>query len=279
NRDGLPRDVVKLTQRGLHVGGPIKKDRAFFFANYEQYRLPGTKSYTRTIMNPAAQRGDFTYCPSPNTAAACVANRSLLRTVNVLSLAGQAGYTSTVDPILSKTYADVYATNTGGVLLPREGNNNDFNRVDLNYQPNGMQSRHFLTSRLDYNITDNHHFSLVYNYDKYDSTPDFLNNVVAAYPGAGTVLGNNVQGGQLSNRFAGTISLRSQFGSHVTNEWRGGLNGGTVLFRHQIASPSLFSTWRGYIPTFGFGLAGVTTATTSSRRNSPVKDIADNVYI
>src|SRR5262245_6069856 len=110
NQQGLPRDIIKLTQRGVHVGGPIKKDKLFFFTNYEQYKLPGTKSYTRQVMMPSAQQGNYTYCPSPNTAAACAANHSLLKTVNVLSLAGQNGYTSTVDPILSKTYADTYAT-------------------------------------------------------------------------------------------------------------------------------------------------------------------------
>jgi hypothetical protein len=279
NQQGLARDVVKLTQRGVHVGGPIKKDKLFFFTNYEQYKLPGTKSYTRQVMTPDAQNGNYTYCPSPNTAAACAANHGLLKTVNVLSLAGQNGYTSTVDPILAKTYADIYSTGAQGVLASREANNNDFNKQDLNFQPKGNQMRHFLTSRVDYNITNNHHFSLVYNYDKYDSTPDFLNDVVSAYPGSGTVFGSDVQGGQLSNRFAGTISLRSQFGSRVTNEFRGGLSGGTLLFRHQVANSSLFSTWRGYIPTFGFGLSGITSTNTSSRRNSPVKDIADNVYI
>src|SRR5215467_2284952 len=278
NQQGLPRDLVKLTQRGVHVGGPIKKDKAFFFVNYEQYKLPGTKSYTRTIMGPEAQKGNFTYCPSTSTAAACIANPSLLKTVNVLSLAGAAGYTSTVDPILSKTYADIYATGSGGVLLPRTSSNNDFNRLDLNYQPDGNQMRHFFTTRLDYNITSNHHFSLVYNYDKYDSTPDFLNNVVAAFPGTGTVLGSNVNTGQRSNRFAGTLSLRSQFGSRVTNEWRGGLNGGTILFFDAVGSPSLFDQWRGYQPTFGFGLSNTTTTTNSQRRNSPVKEIGDNLY-
>jgi hypothetical protein len=279
NQQGLARDVVQLQQRGLHFGGPIKKDRLFIFANYEQYRLPGNKSYTRQVMMPSAQAGNFAYCPSPNTAAQCAANHGLLRSVNVLSLAGQAGYTSTVDPILSKTYSEIYATTSGGVLVPREAGNNDFNRQDLNFQPSGQQMRHFFTSRIDYNINQNHHFSLVYNYDKYDSTPDFLNNIVAAFPGTGTVLGSNIQGGQLSNRFAGVISVRSQFGSHVTNEWRGGLNSGTLLFRHQIASPALFSEWRGYVPTFGFTLSGITTTNNSSRRNSPVKDIADNVFV
>ena len=57
NRDGLPRDVVKLTQRGIHGGGPILKNKAFFFVNYEQYQLPGTKSYTRQILTPDAING------------------------------------------------------------------------------------------------------------------------------------------------------------------------------------------------------------------------------
>ena len=208
----------------------------FFFVNYEQYKLPGTKSYTRTILTPDAQKGNYTYCPSPNTAAACAGNHGLLKTVNVLTLAQQNGFVGTVDPILAKTYADIYGTAGGGVLFSREASNNDFNRQDLNYQPNGNQMRHFFTTRLDYNINSNHHLSLVYNYDKYDSTPDFLNNVVAAYPGTGTVLGSNINTGQRSNRFAGTLSLRSQFGSRVTNEWRGGLNGGSVLFFDAVGS-------------------------------------------
>jgi hypothetical protein len=283
NQQALPRDVVKLTQRGIHIGGPIKKDRAFFFVNYEQYLLPGTKSYTRTIMTPDAINGNFSYCPTGTSNAACVSDPSLLKKTNVYALAAAAGLPSTPDPILLKTYQDMYATAGGGTVIPRGISNSDFSRVDLNYQPTGNQQRDFVTSRLDYNITSNHHLSFVYNYDKYTSIPDFLNNVVAAFPGSGVVLGSNTQTGQNSNRFAGTISLRSQFGSHVTNEWRGGLNGGTVLFFPDV-SPSLFSTWKGYRPLFRLAngsatdyVSPVSTATSSQRRNSPVKDIADNV--
>ena len=278
NEQGLARDIVKLTQRGLHGGGPIKKDKAFFFVNYEQYKLPGTKSYTRTILLDPAVNGNFSYCPSPNTNAACAANSSLLRTINVYNLAQANGQVGTPDPILLQTFKDMNATATapGVTLIPRAVSNSDYNRVDLNYQPTGNQMRHFFTSRLDYNITNNHHLSLIYNYDKYSSVPDFLNNVVDAFPNSGVVLGTKVQTGQLSNRFAGNLSLRSQFGPHITNEWRGGLNGGTVLFFPDV-NPGLYSAWKGYRPIFNY-TAGVSTATSMQRRNGPVKDVADNVY-
>src|SRR5262249_5211125 len=119
NQQGLPRDIVQLQQRGIHIGGPIKKDRLLFFVNYEQYRLPSNKSYTRQVMMPSAQAGNYTYSPSPNTAAQCASNPALLRSVNVLALAGQPGYPSTVAPILAKTSPDIYATAGKGNLLPR----------------------------------------------------------------------------------------------------------------------------------------------------------------
>src|SRR5206468_10286683 len=50
NQQGLPRDVIKLRQGGGHLGGPIKKDKLFFFGNWEAFRNPGTKSYTRTVL-------------------------------------------------------------------------------------------------------------------------------------------------------------------------------------------------------------------------------------
>ena len=273
NETGLARDVIKLRQLGGHLGGPIKKDKLFFFANYEQFRNPGTKSYTRTVLTPSAQQGIYTYLGSDN----------VLHNVNMYQIAAAANpslpssvrqYPTTADPILASTYDQIAKLTSGGNLTSNVASG-DYNTNTYNYSPNGSDSRDFYTLRLDYNVTSKHQLSLVYNYDKYVSVPDFLNNVVPIYAGTGTVLGTNVNTGQRSNRFDGTLTLRSALSPRLTNEVQAGLNGGTVLFFDSIGSSSLFSQWRGYVPS-GTGLT-VTTNSGGQRRNAPVKNVSDTL--
>jgi hypothetical protein len=273
---GLPRDIVKLNQGGGHIGGPIIKNKLFFFGNVEVYRYPGSNMYTRTYLTPSAASGIFTYADSSGA----------LHNVNLLTLAannpapaGTRAYPTTADPILAKTYAQMASLASAGGIVKSNATNNDYNTDTVTYQPTGNDDRDFYTSRIDYNITQKHQLSFVYNYDKYVAIPDFLNNIVPDFPGSGTVLFTSVNTGQRSNRFDGTLSLRSALKTNLTNEFRSGLNGGTVLFFDAIA-PGLFSTWRGYVPSFanpGTALSGVTTSSSPQRRNAPVKDIGDTM--
>ena len=268
NINGQPRDRVILNQGGVHVGGPIKKNKLFFFTNYEIFRYPATSSTTRTVLAPTALNGDYKYVDSAKA----------LHTVNVLSLAGANGYVSTPDPIIQGTLQTINGLTANGVLQSRVASNNDYNRNNLFFQPQGLSTSTYDTSRIDYNITEKHQLQVVYTYYVTNSTPDITNSVVPIYPGTGTVLGyNNLVAGQRGNRYAGVVALRSALTSRLTNEFRSGMNRSVTLFRDQVSSDSLFSQWRGFSPSLGFGLTGVASVSGSSRRNSPVKELHDDL--
>ncbi len=60
NWNGLPRPLLRWNEFGGAVGGPIKKDKLFFFVDYQgsRYDQPGT-STAFTVLTTAERTGDF----------------------------------------------------------------------------------------------------------------------------------------------------------------------------------------------------------------------------
>src|SRR5271166_6150964 len=62
-KDGQPNKPLKLNRNifGVSVGGPVRKDRLFFFANYEGTREREEQSIVREIPTPTLCQGNLRY--------------------------------------------------------------------------------------------------------------------------------------------------------------------------------------------------------------------------
>ncbi|HEV3141100.1 MAG TPA: TonB-dependent receptor [Vicinamibacterales bacterium] len=209
DRDGNAKPALLQNQIGGRLGGPIKRNKIFFFGNYEEFRQPSDQSRQRTLLNTQAQSGIYTYTSGGVT-----------RSINVMQLAASNGFTSTVDPTVGKMLQDIrYSTGIAGGVTTIDAN---LDRLTFN---NHVDTRNwFPTARLDVNLTNDHRFTSSFNYQKYNSFPDTLNNRDPSFPGFPAAAG------QYSQRVSFSNWVRSTFGSNLVNEARIGYSGAPVEF-------------------------------------------------
>ncbi len=214
NRNAVAKAKLKQNQYGVRAGGPIVQNKAFFFANYEEFRQPSGVTRNRNILNAQAQQGIFTYVPTGGSP----------QTVNLLALAAANGQTSTQDPTIAGVLRDIRAAVAGGSIA-----NIDDNLERYTFNVSTESVRRYPTTRVDYNITDKHRFSNAFNYQKFTDFPDTLNNMDATFPGF------PVEAGQKSERYSISNALRSTLGANMVNEALVAWSGAPVTFFGELS--------------------------------------------
>lgn len=61
NQSGVKNPFLNQNQAGAYLGGPVKKNKLFFYSNYEAFRLRQQSSSNNTVLTPDARAGLFTY--------------------------------------------------------------------------------------------------------------------------------------------------------------------------------------------------------------------------
>jgi len=229
NLAGRPRQSMYLSEYGYKIGGPILKDKLFFFTDFDFYSLPQSLSRTKTILTDDATRGLFTYAVSsiPSSRPAwvtCNATASTC-TADLMAMAAARGFTSTVDSVvggfLTAMNSAVSAPGVGQQAPPSL-----FQR-SLTFNNPGTGKRKFPDFRFDWNISQNHQFTAIYHYQHFTATPDFLNGFDQTFPVAPF---NKNQGSQISNRNEFVGAWRWNIGANKSNDLRIGFQSSPVSF-------------------------------------------------
>ncbi len=258
NAQGLPRTKDQLNDFGYKIGGPIFKDKLFFFTDMDFFQFPQSVTRSRTIYTTGAKavtaggivgsgsaQGFFNYTPvnSSGTPTALTAaqlaaapwitcNAVPLCTVQLLGATGLAAnggvaglpttVNGTVAPILNAVESAAAAPGvTVSAALPSPF------QESIGYNAATIGKRRYPDVRFDYNMTKHHSLEFDYHYAWYGGGPDVLNNADATYPVAPF---NTSQGNQISNRNLFVLAERWTIGSNMSNELRLGIQSSPVSF-------------------------------------------------
>jgi hypothetical protein len=153
NASGVKKPELSRHQFGGRVGGPIVRNKLFFFANYEGFRQE-TQTAQNVIIgaNQDLYSGVFRY----------VATDGTVRSVNVLQLAGLS-----VDPkLMSEQIAKIPAASNVNNRDVGDSRTQPLNTAGYRFNQTDLNNRDQYVFRADYELTSKHRFEGVYSYFK-----------------------------------------------------------------------------------------------------------------
>jgi hypothetical protein len=191
-----PRPFRNRNQFGGKVGGPILKNKLFFFTYYEGLRDRVTSNKLTTTLLPAALTGGFTYTRSDTGA---------LQTVNILNPAFATGITAIDPTVQARILARLPQGNTteSGDLR---------NTTGYRFSQQANQDRNSFTTRIDYDINAKHSINGVYNHVKEGNLRTDIDGSFNLTPLATQPSTNNFL----------SLGYRAILSSRLTNEFTGG---------------------------------------------------------
>ena len=257
NNVGTPRGFLLENDFGGSVGGPILKDKLFFFASLSNFREPSSFRVSTVVATPQALSGIYSLGSG--------------QSINVLQAGASGGCstcTGTINPIIATDLANIEATygSAGATLTPVDVNHNQ-----LNFLNKGTTVNKYPTVRLDYNLTQK--FRLTGSANETNSYN--INAGGPPYPGA---LYANQAYSNVERNYQIVTGFDWDIKSDLVNAFRVGyLYTGFTYNTQGIDTPTASMVQQGDL-TFGFGLNSGVNGFNSLKGGSlyPVLSVKDD---
>ncbi|MGI8467894.1 MAG: carboxypeptidase regulatory-like domain-containing protein [Pyrinomonadaceae bacterium] len=223
NANNVPKGFLNRNQFGGTISGPAPifnfgeggpsflKNKAFFFFNYEGFRLAQDVAATGTTLLPQSRNGDFTYV---NNAGQTVTANVLTGAGFVSPITAAQGGQLTVDPIIQARILNNLPTSANGITT---GTN--FLQV-LNFNRKSPVTRNSFIGRFDVDVNDRNSLNFVYKYNTETNARSDIASGFATVPFVN-------QGGP-TNFFVGAYRLT--LSNNFSNEVRAGFQTSKPFF-------------------------------------------------
>jgi hypothetical protein len=233
NFNGVEGNFENRNQYGVRLGGPIIRNKTFFFFLIDNQRTLIKEDFVGTVLTNSARQGIYRFFPGADNRNAQQINPTVNLTGNPVRPAAATGDLQSINLFSHDPFRTGYDPSgyIQKVLLARMPSPNDFtvgdglntagirftrrvNGVDVLLQDQTDQNnRDQINVRLDHNFSPSHKFSFVWTYEnsKNESVPSGIEQWPNGYNGA------NRKYPRIYN-FAFTSTLASKF----VNELRGG---------------------------------------------------------
>ena len=160
---GTPRSITKFNEFGGSIGGPIIKNKLFFFGTWSEQKNPRTFTATANVLNSLAQQGIYQYKDSAGN----------FQPIDLFKIAAANGLPAAVHSNIANQLKQISGVLDHGILSP---NQSDPNISTLTFTNPSSNTVYYPTIRADYNATEKLRFNLSYSQQK-TNTPGRYNPI------------------------------------------------------------------------------------------------------
>jgi hypothetical protein len=170
NRSGTGRPAFNQNQYGGTLGGPIRKDKTFFFFSWEQFRAKIGQTINYGVPTAAQKRGDFSAdlgAVIPGVTNPCDNNNpvrvgQIFDAMTTQIIGGRPCRTPFAGNIIPANRIDYAANAVANVIKYWPEPNSGYNNYASNFNPGGNQQQ--FDARVDETLSENHRFFTRFTY-------------------------------------------------------------------------------------------------------------------